>query len=174
MKTVASGDRAVLETGSKAFMSFLKAYKENLLSYIFQFDLLDVGAVARGYGLLRLPKIPETRGVKAKSIVFESTAIDTSTIPYRHKEKEAARQRRLAQYKLEKEQERLEQEAEEGGDSDGELGSDEEGSMAGKSVKSVRSMKSNRSTMSKVTWVPSEEYTKPMEEKRKRKKKQSG
>ena len=45
---------------------------------------------------VRLPKIPETRGRKGKLIVFETTDIDTSVIPYRHKEREAARYEHLS------------------------------------------------------------------------------
>ena len=30
-----------------------QAYKENMLNFIFRFDALDIGAVARAYGLLR-------------------------------------------------------------------------------------------------------------------------
>lgn len=40
---------------------------------------------------VRLPKIPETRGRRGKLIVFETTDIDTSSIPYQHKERETAR-----------------------------------------------------------------------------------
>ena len=95
MKEIAMNDRNVLENGSTAFMSYLRAYKEHLCSYIFRFEFLDIGAIARAYGLLRLPKIPETRGVKGKPIKFEITNIDTSKVPYKHKEQELARQRRL-------------------------------------------------------------------------------
>jgi hypothetical protein len=95
MKLLAMKDRTILEGGSTAFMSFLRAYKEHMCSYIFRFDQLDIGAVARSYALLRLPKIPETRGVKGKPIDFEITNVDTSQIPYLHPEQESARQRRL-------------------------------------------------------------------------------
>jgi len=95
MKTLAMTDRTVLEAGSHAFMSFLRAYKEHMCCYIFRFEQLDIGAIARSYALLRLPKIPETRGVKGKPIEFEITNIDTSTVPYLHKEQEEARLRRL-------------------------------------------------------------------------------
>jgi hypothetical protein len=95
MKLLAMTDRTVLESGSTAFMAFLRAYREHMCSYIFRFDQLDIGGVARSYSLLRLPKIPETRGVKGKPIDFEITNIDTSTIPYPHKEQEEARLRRL-------------------------------------------------------------------------------
>lgn len=95
MKLLAMHDRTVLECGSTAFMSFLRAYQEHMCLYIFRFEQLDIGAVARAYALLRLPKIPETRGVKGKPIVFEITNVDTSKIAYIHKEQEEARQRRL-------------------------------------------------------------------------------
>lgn len=86
-------------------MSFLRAYKEHVCSYIFRFDQLDIGAVGRSYALLRLPKIPETRGVRGRPVLFDSAPIDTSTIPYRHQERELARQRRLVEMKAEAENE---------------------------------------------------------------------
>jgi ATP-dependent RNA helicase DDX55/SPB4 len=91
IKGLAMEDRDVLEKGSTAFMAFLRSYQEHLCSFIFRIEELDIGSVAKSYGLLRLPKIPETRGKKLIPIVFENTEINTSTIPYRHKEKEIAR-----------------------------------------------------------------------------------
>jgi len=70
MKKLSMQDRALLEASSTAFMSFLRAYKEHQCSYIFRFDRLDIGAVARCYALLRLPKIKETRDLK--KIEFDS------------------------------------------------------------------------------------------------------
>lgn len=95
IKDLAKSDRDLLESGSTAFISFIRAYKENLCSYIFRLEKLDIGALARSYGLLRLPKIAETRGVKGKPIIFETDTVDTSTIPYKHHEKEKARVTRL-------------------------------------------------------------------------------
>jgi hypothetical protein len=96
LKLLASKDRSVLEASSTAFMSFLKAYKEHLCKFIFQFEKLDIGSVARSYALLRLPKIPETRkGLKLKSFSFENSKVDTSKIAYKHVEKEKARINRI-------------------------------------------------------------------------------
>ena len=111
MKRLAMEDREVLEHGSTAFMAFLRAYQEHLCSYIFRLEELDIGSVARSYGLLRLPKIPETRGRKGKPILFTSTEIDTSTIPYRHKEREHARLMKLEQLKEEKLKEQEQEES---------------------------------------------------------------
>lgn len=95
MKKLNSRDRELLEGSSTAFMSFLRAYKEHQCSFIFRMDSLDIGAVARSYGLLRLPKIPETKN-RTKIKFVESMEVDTSAVSYLHAEKEAARQRRLA------------------------------------------------------------------------------
>jgi ATP-dependent RNA helicase DDX55/SPB4 len=108
LKDLAKSDRGLLESGSTAFMSYIKAYTENLCSYIFRLETLDIGALARSYGLLRLPKMAETRGVKGKPIVFDTDPIDTSTIPYRHHEKEHARLKRLKESKEKAEQEEQE------------------------------------------------------------------
>jgi ATP-dependent RNA helicase DDX55/SPB4 len=110
MKTLCSQDRDLLEGGSTAFMSFLRAYKEHQLSYIFRADRLDIGSVARSYGLLRLPRIPETRN---RSLFFfaDSRHIHTSDIPYAHKEKEAARLRRLEALLEQKKKQKEEEEA---------------------------------------------------------------
>lgn len=104
MKSISKSDREILESGSTAFISFIRAYKENLCSYIFRLEQLDLGSLGRSYGLLRLPKIAETRGVKGRPIVFDTDPIDTSSIPYRHPEKEKARLQRLVTAKEEKAQ----------------------------------------------------------------------
>ena len=140
---LACWDRAILEAGSTAFMSFLRAYKEHSCSYIFRFSELDIGSVARSYGLLRLPKIPETRGVKGREIIFDTIKIDTSLIPYRHVEREEARKRKLQE---------KDKEQEENDDAE--------------------SINTNKKNKPKAQWVPKEEY-KPKEEIRKRKKKKS-
>jgi hypothetical protein len=41
-------DVSCCNVGSTAFMAFLKSYKEHLCSYIFKYDSLDIGDVARG------------------------------------------------------------------------------------------------------------------------------
>lgn len=153
MKQCACTDRGVLEAGSTAFMSFLRAYKEHICSYIFRFDQLDIGAVAKSYALLRLPKIPETRGVRGRAIVFESTDVNTSAIPYKHKEKEQARLRRL--------QTLIDDKAKE----------EEQAIIDNKNPNSNN--KDKKKLEEKKEWIPAEEYIVPEDEARKRKKKQS-
>lgn len=102
IRTLCHTDRELLESGTTAFISFIRAYKENLCSYIFRMDQLAIGDVARSYSLLKLPKIAETVKYKSRIQFEEAQDIDTSTIPYLHKEKEAARQRKLQNLKTSK------------------------------------------------------------------------
>ena len=39
-------DRALVEMGAKAFVSYVRAYKEHHCKYIFQFDHLELGELA--------------------------------------------------------------------------------------------------------------------------------
>ncbi|EOD07852.1 hypothetical protein EMIHUDRAFT_249337 [Emiliania huxleyi CCMP1516] len=56
---LAVADRAVMERGAAAYVSFLKAYQEHVCRYVFVFDKLDLGALASAMGLLRLPRVRE-------------------------------------------------------------------------------------------------------------------
>jgi ATP-dependent RNA helicase DDX55/SPB4 len=96
-------DRELLETSTTAFISFLRAYKEHLCSYIFRLEQLDIGSVARAYALVKLPKISET--VNKKIDFQELVGVNTSTIPYRHKEKEKARLKKQELLRVQKEEE---------------------------------------------------------------------
>ena len=93
MRSASANNRDLLELSSTAFMSFLHAYQKHECSYIFRFDRLDVASVAYCYALHRLPRIKETRDIGTSR--FAPSLIDTTTVPYLHKDKEAARLRRL-------------------------------------------------------------------------------
>lgn len=43
----------------KAFVSFVRAYSKHEASYIFRIKDLDLVGVAKSFGLIRLPKMPE-------------------------------------------------------------------------------------------------------------------
>ena len=47
----------------KAFVSFVQAYSKHEASYIFRVKDLDLVGVAKSFGLLRLPKMPELKSV---------------------------------------------------------------------------------------------------------------
>lgn len=149
LKECAKQDRDILESASTAFISFLRAYKEHLCSFIFRLPDLDIGGLARAYGLVRLPKIAETRGVKGKPILFETDPIDTSTIPYKHPEKEKARLKRLKEGK-----EKVEME-------------EQLSAVGGKG-----GQKNNKHDKEKKEWIPAEEFER-VDKKRERKRRKS-
>jgi len=91
-------DRDFLEKGTKAFTSYIRAYKEHVCRFIFRFASLDLGHLATSFCLLRLPKMPELRDCKGKLKHFISAGpeVDIYAISYIDKAREAARKKRLA------------------------------------------------------------------------------
>jgi hypothetical protein len=110
-----------------------------------------------------LPKIPETRGALGAKIEFENAPIDTSTIRYKHKERESKRQRKIQA--IQEEQERF--------DREGELMDENATYRTGRSGKSMKSTRSTRTVMTnkslgvrsikstKSMWVAPENYEAP-------------
>ncbi|KAI5624386.1 ATP-dependent RNA helicase DDX55 [Silurus asotus] len=92
MKSLALKDRAVFERGMKAFVSFVQAYAKHECSLIFRVKDLDFAALARGFALLRLPKMPELRG---KTFPDFEEITDTDSIRFKDKNREKQRQKSL-------------------------------------------------------------------------------
>ncbi|GMT19196.1 hypothetical protein PFISCL1PPCAC_10493, partial [Pristionchus fissidentatus] len=86
---LASKSREVLEHGTSAYVSWLKASTTNDAHIVCKFKELDIIGHAHSFGLLRLPKCKETyeRDVSA----FKRSDIDTSTIPFENKALEEKR-----------------------------------------------------------------------------------
>ncbi|KAF1318956.1 Dead/deah box RNA helicase, partial [Globisporangium splendens] len=111
VKELILSDRDILEKGTKAYISFVRSYKEHQCQFIFRFKELDLGAVARGFALFKLPKINELRNVR---INFQNEEIKTKDIKYKDKVREKERQKKLAEIEAEKEkQEKLDADARE-------------------------------------------------------------
>ena len=47
----------------KAFVSFVRAYSKHEASYIFRMKEIDLVGVAKSFGLLRLPRMPELKNI---------------------------------------------------------------------------------------------------------------
>lgn len=90
-------DRDLLEKGTKAYTSYIRAYKEHQCAFIFRFSSLDLGVLATSFCLLRLPKMPELRD-KLEKLNFQPAGpeVDIHAIQYKDKVREKARQKRLA------------------------------------------------------------------------------
>ncbi|KAK6065895.1 ATP-dependent rRNA helicase spb4 (DEAD/DEAH box helicase) [Seiridium cupressi] len=54
-------DRALYEKGQRAFVSWVRSYSNHTASSIFRVADLDWADMANGWGLLRLPKMPEAK-----------------------------------------------------------------------------------------------------------------
>lgn len=61
----------------KAFVSFVRAYSKHEASYIFRIKDLDLVGVAKSFGLLRLPKMPELKGRTRDN--WDDADVDVST-----------------------------------------------------------------------------------------------
>jgi hypothetical protein len=60
IKSLSLSDRAIMEKGQKAYVSYIRAYKEHLCNLIFVFNKLPFGKLAEGMGLLYVNKKNKT------------------------------------------------------------------------------------------------------------------
>lgn len=94
IRALAERDRDVMEKGARAFVSFIRGYKEHHCTYIFRFQDLELGSLANSFGLLRLPKMPEIK--RARQIQnFTESNVDIDAIPFRDKAREKQRQKAM-------------------------------------------------------------------------------
>uniref|UniRef100_A0A0D3EHL6 ATP-dependent RNA helicase n=1 Tax=Brassica oleracea var. oleracea TaxID=109376 RepID=A0A0D3EHL6_BRAOL len=70
IRSLAMKDRAVLDKGVEALVSFVCAYKLHHCSYIFRWKSLEIGKLAMGYGLLRFPSVSEVKQGRLSSEGF--------------------------------------------------------------------------------------------------------
>ncbi|XP_059213458.1 ATP-dependent RNA helicase DDX55 [Centropristis striata] len=97
VQAMSLADRAMFDRSMRAFVSFVQAYAKHECSLIFRIKDLDFASLARGFALLRLPKMPELRGKTFPD--FVGTTVDTETIRYKDKNREKQRQKMLAELK---------------------------------------------------------------------------
>uniref|UniRef100_M3XQZ1 ATP-dependent RNA helicase n=1 Tax=Mustela putorius furo TaxID=9669 RepID=M3XQZ1_MUSPF len=100
LKSMALSDRAMFEKGMKAFVSYVQAYAKHECNLIFRIKDLDFASLARGFALLRMPKMPELRGRQFPD--FVPADVNTDTIPFKDKVREKQRQKLLEQQRKEK------------------------------------------------------------------------
>ncbi|KAK3297941.1 ATP-dependent rRNA helicase SPB4 [Chaetomium fimeti] len=98
IRAQARADREVYQLAQRAFVSWARSYLEHQATSIFRVADLDWADLARGYGLLELPKMPEVRGLD-RSL---GLAVDTDAIPFRDPAREKKRLAELEHWKKEK------------------------------------------------------------------------
>ncbi|KAF9975329.1 ATP-dependent rRNA helicase spb4 [Actinomortierella ambigua] len=114
LRKVVMTDRDLHDKGTMAYVSFVRSYSKHEASFIFRAKDLDLGALARGYGLLRLPKMPELAKEKTEGgriPGFEPADLDMDNYKYLDKQKEVQRVKKLEQHRAkmaEKAQQELE------------------------------------------------------------------
>ncbi|CAL1705033.1 unnamed protein product [Somion occarium] len=81
----------------RAFVSFVRAYSKHEASYIFRLTDLDLVGLAKCFGLLRLPRMPELRNVDISD--WQDADVDWDNYAYTDKAREA---KRLAEAKKQK------------------------------------------------------------------------
>ncbi|KAL0070725.1 ATP-dependent rRNA helicase spb4 [Marasmius tenuissimus] len=86
-------DRALHDQAAKAFVSFVKAYSKHEASYIFRVKDLNLVGLAKSYGLLRLPKMPELKDADLDD--WEDANVDWNEYAYADKVQEAKRKASL-------------------------------------------------------------------------------
>ena len=80
LRKLSEHDRDIMEKGIKAFVSFVRAYKEHQCKFIFRLADLDLAQLATALGLLRLPKMPEMRKTKQRLDGFTPSAMDPNDV----------------------------------------------------------------------------------------------
>lgn len=92
-------DRNVFDKGNRAFVSHIRAYSKHECNFLLRVSDLNLGHIATGYGLIKMPLMPELKNVNIDGD-FEGPTfdIDVQQIGYRNKDKEVARQKKLNVY----------------------------------------------------------------------------
>lgn len=89
-------DRLIFDKANRAFVSYVKAYSKHECNLLLKVKDLNLGQLAFGFGLLRLPKMPELKGKTDED--FEAVEIDFNSIKYKNKEREKSRGDKLKVY----------------------------------------------------------------------------
>lgn len=86
MQRAIRADRDLYDWSMRAFVSFVRSYGKHEASFIFRPQDLDLAALSRAFGLLRLPRMPETRG-----LTDGQEEVDLSTLAYKDEKREKQR-----------------------------------------------------------------------------------
>lgn len=93
-------NRAVFDKANRAFVSNIQAYSKHECSFILRVADLSMAKLASGYGLLKMPLMPELKqNVSADDFAAPRLKFDLNDIQYKNKQQEEARQKKLAVYK---------------------------------------------------------------------------
>ncbi|XP_022165066.1 probable ATP-dependent RNA helicase DDX55 homolog [Myzus persicae] len=89
-------DRTIFDKANKAFVSYIQAYSKHECHLLLRIKDLEFGKLATGFGLLRLPKMPELKNKDTSD--FIPVDMDFNSIKYQNNEREESRQKKLQNY----------------------------------------------------------------------------
>ncbi|KAI0970836.1 ATP-dependent rRNA helicase SPB4 [Xylaria arbuscula] len=89
IRDIVKKDRALYDKAQKAFVSWVRSYSKHTASSIFRTNDLDWAALGTGWGLLRLPKMPEARHFQGDR--YLGCDIDWDSYAYQNKTRETQR-----------------------------------------------------------------------------------
>nr|KAJ0187588.1 hypothetical protein LSAT_V11C900481610 [Lactuca sativa] len=105
IRDAAKKDRDVMEKGLRAFVSYIRAYKEHHCNFILRWKDLEIGKLGMGYGLLQLPSMSEVKQNSLSTAGFIAVEdLNLEEIKFKDKSREKQRKKNL-QIKKEKPQE---------------------------------------------------------------------
>lgn len=104
VRKIVKTDRDISDRAIKAFVSWARAYSKHEASYIFRIKDLDLASLAMGFGLLKLPKMPELKAQQFQNgyvnNFVDEEGLDWDKFKYTDKMREAKRLRELKEYQL--------------------------------------------------------------------------
>jgi ATP-dependent RNA helicase DDX55/SPB4 len=90
IRQVVRKDRALYDKAQKGFVSWVRSYSAHQATSIFRVTDLDWTDLGNAWGLLRMPKMPETRSWQGDKTL--GNEVDWDTYAYKEKTREKARQ----------------------------------------------------------------------------------
>ena len=96
-RALVSRDRALHDKAQKAFVSWVRSYSKHQASSIFRVSDLDWNELGRAWGLLKLPKMPELKGLDIDRML--GLEIDWDGLAYKDKQRERQRLLDLEEYR---------------------------------------------------------------------------
>ncbi|KAI5300648.1 ATP-dependent rRNA helicase spb4, partial [Ascosphaera pollenicola] len=91
MRRVVRGDRAINDKAQRAFVSWVRAYTKHSASSIFRIAEQDWEDLGKGWGLLKLPRMPETKNWGGDSYLGLRGTIEWEKYAYKDKTREKQR-----------------------------------------------------------------------------------
>jgi ATP-dependent RNA helicase DDX55/SPB4 len=97
LRDIVLKDRALHDKAQKAFVSWVRSYSKHQATSIFRIANLDWADLAQGWGLLKLPKMPELKGWDRQG--YQAEEVDWDNYAYKDKQREQHRKEALLQDK---------------------------------------------------------------------------